>query len=116
MHIPIVCTNRNECHAVHCSRQRIRPKSHIYHWSNIVCKVIMPRTGQPGNRISTSDRTKSIQTLSGAPAGTRPVGTGVKRPRLKPGHLRPYSAEVENAWNLPQHVHRVQKYNSASLK
>jgi hypothetical protein len=29
------------------------------------------------------------------------MGTGVKRPRLKRGHLHPYSAEVENAWSFP---------------
>jgi len=45
-------------HAVHSNRQGIRRKSQIYHRSNIVVKVIMPRTGKPGNCNSTTDRTK----------------------------------------------------------
>ena len=45
-------------HAVHSNRQRIRRKSQIYHRSNIVVKVIMPRTGQLGNCNPTTDRNK----------------------------------------------------------
>jgi len=45
-------------HAVHSNRQGIRRKYQVYHRSNIVVKVIMPRTGQPGNCNSTTDRTK----------------------------------------------------------
>jgi len=45
-------------HALLSNRQRIRRKCQIYHRSNIFVKVIMPRTGQPGNCNSTTDRTK----------------------------------------------------------
>jgi hypothetical protein len=86
-------------YAVHSNHQRIRRKSQIYHRSNIVVKVIMPRT-EPGNCNSTTDRNKRffcleiIQTFSGARTASSPMGNGVKWPRLKRGHLPPYSAEV----------------------
>ena len=94
-------------HAVHSNRQRIRRKSQIYHRSNIVVNLIMPRTGQQGNCNSTTNRNKRffclhiIHTFSCARTASCPMNTGVTRPRLKRGHLPPYSAEVENAWSFP---------------
>jgi hypothetical protein len=51
---------KSQMHSVRSNRQGIRRKSQIYYRSNIVVKVIMPRTGQPGNCNSTTDRIKKF--------------------------------------------------------